>query len=181
MRKVLAIFFVILFVSACSLMDYNSPKERVKELLDKYKNQDSAILNELDNVISNEYSGEYKDRYKKLMLNQYKNMEYKITDEIIDGSTAVVTTDITVYNYGSMIETANEYLKQHEEEFYSDNEEEKVVDNDKFLDYKLNLLEEVEDRKTYTVEFTLTKENKEWKLDNLSDTNISKIHGIYIE
>ena len=57
----------------------------------------------------------------------------------------------------------------------------KKVDNDKFLDYKLDLLEEVEDRKTYTVEFTLTKEEKDWVLDDLSNENISKIHGLYTE
>ena len=180
MKKILAIFFILLF-SACSLMDINTPKEKVRELLDKYKNQDTMVTSELDNVISSEYSGDYKDRYKKLMLNQYKNMEYDITDEIIDGDTAIVTADVTVYNYGNMIETANEYLKNHEEEFYMEDTEEKVVDTNKFLDYKLNLLEEVKDRRTYTVEFTLTKEDKEWKLDDLSNENISKIHGIYID
>ena len=180
MKKFLAVVFIIL-LSACSLMKSNTPKERVKELLDKYKNQDSSIVSELDNVISNEYNGEYKDRYKKLILNQYKNMDYTITDEIIDGDTAVVTVDITVYNYSNMIDTANEYLRNHEDEFYRDNVEEKVVDNDKFLDYKLSLLEDVEDRKTYTTEFTLTKEGNEWTLDSLSNENISKIHGLYSE
>ena len=180
MKKILAILFVIL-LSACSLLDNNSPKEKVRELLDKYKAQDNAIITELDTVISKEYSGDYKDRYKKLILNQYKNMNYKITDEIIDGDTAVVSVDITVYDYGNAIDNANDYLKKHEEEFYKTDSEEKKVDNEKFLDYKLDLLEEVEDRKTYTVEFTLTKEEKDWVLDDLSNENISKIHGLYTE
>ncbi len=180
MKKFLAFIFIIL-LSACSLMGTNTPKERVRELLDKYKNQDTSVVTQLEDVISSEYSGDYKDRYKKLMLNQYKNMEYKIVDEIIDGDTAIVTTDVTVYNYGSMIETANEYLREHEEEFYQEGVEEKTIDNNKFLDYKFDLLEEVNDRKTYTLEFTLTKEDKEWKLDSLSNENISKLHGIYIE
>ena len=179
MKKTLIGFFIIL-LSACSLIQTNSPKEKVKELLDKYKNQDTVIITKLEDTISSEYKGDYKDRYKKLMINQYKNLEYKIIDEIIDGDTAVVTADVTVYDYGSAIENANEYLRNHEQEFYKD-EEKKKIDNDKFLDYKFNLLEEVEDRKTYTLEFTLTKEDKEWKLDDLSSKNISKIHGIYIE
>lgn len=179
MKKYIIALFVIL-LSACSIMGTNTPKEKVKELLDKYKNQDTSIITQLEDTISNEYKGEYKDRYKKLMINQYKNMEYKITDEIIDGNTAVVTADVTVYNYGSMIDTANEYLREHEQEFYKD-EEKKEIDNDKFLDYKLDLLEEVDDRKTYTVEFTLTKEDNEWVLDDLSNKTISKIHGIYYE
>lgn len=180
MKKFLTAIFIIL-LSACSLMNTNSPKEKVRELLDKYKNQDNAIISKLDDVISNEYTGDYKERYKELMLNQYKNLEYNITDEIIDGDTAIVTADVTVYNYGSTLDTANDYLRTHEEEFYKKDSETKEIDTDKFMDYKLDLLEETEDRKTYTIEFTLTKEDKEWKLDNLSDENISKIHGIYME
>lgn len=180
MKKFLTVIFIIL-LSACSLMQTNTPKERVRELLDKYKNQDTNIVSKLDDVISTEYTGNYKERYKELMLNQYKNMEYDITDEIIDGNTAIVTVDITVYNYGSTIENANEYLRNHEEEFYRENSETKEVDREKFMEYKLNLLEGTNDRKTYTLEFTLTKENDEWKLDNLSNENISKLHGIFIE
>ena len=180
MKKILIIMFIIL-LSACSLMESNTPKERVRELLDKYKNQDAAITSELDDVISNEYTGDYKQRYKELMLNQYKNMEYDIIDEIIDGDTAVVTVDVTVYNYGNIIDAANEYLRNHEDEFYKKDSETKEVDKEKFMDYKLDLLEGTSDRKTYTLEFTLSKENNEWKLDDLSNENISKLHGIYIE
>ncbi len=179
MKKILIGFFIFL-LSACSLMGMNTPKEKVKELLDKYKNQDTSIITQLEDTISSEYKGDYKDRYKNLMINQYKNMEYKITDEIIDDNTAVVTVDVTIYDYGSSIDNANEYLREHEKEFYKD-EEKKEIDNDKFLDYKLDLLEEVDDRKTYTIEFTLTKEDNEWKLDDLSNENISKLHGIYYE
>lgn len=179
MKKILIGFFIFL-LSACSLMGMNTPKEKVKELLDKYKNQDTSIITQLEDTISSEYKGDYKDRYKNLMINQYKNMEYKIIDEIIDDNTAVVTVDVTIYDYGSSIDNANEYLREHEKEFYKD-EEKKEIDNDKFLDYKLDLLEEVDDRKTYTIEFTLTKEDNEWKLDDLSNENISKLHGIYYE
>ena len=183
MKKIILSVFIslsIFLLCACSLGNSNDPKETVKDFLDKYKNQDSDVISDLDETISSEYTGENKERYKNLMINQYKNMEYKITDEIIDGNTAVVTADVTVYNYGSMIDNANEYLKEHEQEFYKD-EEKKEFDNDKFLDYKLDQLEQVEDRKTYTIEFTLTKDNNEWKLDDLSNENISKLHGIYYE
>lgn len=197
MKKIITILFVIL-LSACSLSMNNSPKTKVKELLDKYKNQDSSIITNLDDVIDGEYEGKFRDRYKSLILNQYKNLEYKITDEVIDGDTAIVTADVTVYNYGSGIDAANTYLEEHENEFYKEsitdngsqitqNEEnntknnQKTIDYDKFLDYKLNLLEEINDRKTYSIDFTLTKENNEWILDELSDEAIKKIHGLYTE
>ena len=97
MKKILLCLFVFA-LSACTLNVKNTPKDVVKEFLDKYKNQDNEVINDLDNTISNEYVGEYKDRYKKIMVNQYKNMEYKIVDEVIDGNTAVVVADITVYD-----------------------------------------------------------------------------------
>lgn len=204
MKKYIIGLLVIL-LSACSLTMNNSPKAKVKELLDKYKNQDSSVITNLEDVISDEYDGEYKERFKTLILNQYKNLEYKITDEAIDGDTAVVTADVTVYNYGSGIDAANTYLKEHEKEFYkkslTDNNlitpnngvdegenatettqnEGNSIDYDKFLDYKLNLLEEITDRKTYSIDFTLTKENDEWILDDLTDVAIRKIHGLYTE
>ena len=197
MKKIITIFFVIL-LSACSLTMNNSPKAKVKELLDKYKNQDSSVITNLDDVIDTEYEGEYKDRYKSLILNQYKNLEYKITDEVIDGDTAIVSVDVTVYNYGSGIDAANTYLEEHESEFYkkdlSDNNlitpnndenapqtSQNTIDYNKFLDYKLDLLEEITDRKTYSIDITLTKENNEWVLDKLTDDAIKKIHGLYTE
>lgn len=194
MKKIFLGLFVIL-LTACSFGMNNTPKAKVKELLDRYKNQDSSVITNLEDVIDDEYSGEYKDRYKTLMLNQYKNLEYKITDEIIDGDTAIVTVDVTVYDFGSAIDAANTYLDEHEKEFYKktvksdeltegeniENEAKTTIDYDKFLDYKLNLLESVVDRKTYSIDFTLTKEKDDWILDNLTDESIKKLHGLYTE
>ena len=40
-------------------------------------------------------------------------------------------------------------------------------------------MEEVKDRVKYTLELTLTKIDDEWELDNLTETERQKIHGIY--
>ena len=199
MKKIVLVIVLTLSVfilSACSLGEMNSPKDKVKEFLDRYKNQDSEVLSDLDDTISSEYTGDYKERYKTLMINQYKNMEYKITDEVIDGNTALVTADITVYDYSSAIDNANNYLTEHEDEFKKKSSDETskedeenndngivddIIDNEKFLEYKLGLLEDVSDKKTYTIEFSLTKEDDKWKLDSLTDSDIEKIHGIYSE
>lgn len=199
MKKIFLALSVCL-LSACSIGVANTPKEIVKEFLDKYKNQDSEVLENLDETISSEYTGDYKERYKTLMINQYKNMDYKITDEVVDGNTAVVTADITVYDYSNAINNADTYLSEHEDEFYKNSSDEtsrendenvtnnendptgnKILDTEKFLEYKLGLLEDVTDKKTYTIEFSLTKEDGKWKLDSLSDTDIEKLHGIYSE
>ena len=174
----------------CSLTSKNSPTDTVKEFLDKYKKQDPEVLSNLDDTISSEYTGDNKERYKTLMINQYKNMEYEITDEIIDGNTALVTAKITVLDYSNAIEEANDYLSKHEEEFKKKSSDEtndnnssikNNIDNEKFLDYKLDILENVSDITTNTIEFSLTKEKDGWKMDSLTDTDIEKIHGIYKE
>lgn len=180
----IVVSFSIIVLTACSLGNSITPKDVVKDFLDKYKNQDNEVIDNLDDVIDEEYKGEYKERYKTLMINQYKNLDYKITDEVVDGNSAIVSVDITVYDYSNAIKDSNTYLSEHEEEFYKDtneNDTKKEIDNNKFLEYKLDLLEKVTDKKTYSIDFSLNKENDKWKLDSLSDTDIEKIHGIYEE
>lgn len=176
------LFSIITIICGCSLKSGMTPREKVSEFLDSYKNQDKDVIDDLEEVISTEYEGDTKERYKNIMINQYKNLDYDITDEIIDGNNALVTVDITVFDYSNAINDAEEYLTTHEKEFYKENEtKEQVFDNKKFLEYKLDLLEKVTDKKTYTIEFSLNYDDNEWKLDSLTDTDIEKIHGIYKE
>ena len=201
MKKILLIM-TVLVLSACSLGMSITPKQKVSEFLDKYKKQDETILSQLEETIKSEYTkDDYRDRYKNLMTNQYKNMEYTLKDEIIDGDNAVVEAEITVYDYGSSIRKANEYLNSNPDKFKkedkttideedSDDEttdESKLdsgllgnYDEDKFIDYKLSEMEKVTDTVTYTIEFTLTKVDNEWQIDALSNSDIQKLHGIYI-
>lgn len=224
MKKFIVALMVI-FMSACTLGMANTPKEKVSEFLDKYKNENTDIISQLEETIDNDITDEdHKSRYKTLMTNQYKNMEYEIKDEIIEDDNAVVEVEITVYDYASAIKNSNTYLNDHADEFKKETKEtineveEKVKDaaedvkektnevtndvkdkiNDatgnnntttnntdyddtKFMDYKLSLMEKVTDKVKYTIEFTLTKVNDEWQLDALSNSDIEKLHGIYIQ
>ena len=120
--------------------------------------------------------------------------------EIIEDNNAVVEAEITVYDYGSAIKKANEYLNSHPDEFKKEDkktakEEDTVTtneksdetdnitatdyDEDKFMEYKISEMEKVTDTVKYTIEFTLTKVNGEWQLDQLSNSDIEKLHGIY--
>ena len=205
MKKLLVPLMVVL-LSACTLGVNATPKQKVSEFLDKYKNQDSTIISQLEETINNEYTNDdYRERYKTLMTNQYKNMEYEIKDEIIEDDNAVVEVEITVYDYASAIRNANDYLNNNPNEFATtnttidmndaddettkDNESDtldnennnqvKDYDEDKFIDYKLSQMENVNDTVKYTIEFTLTKTNGVWQIDSLSNADIEKLHGIY--
>ena len=94
------------------------------------------------------------------------------------------------FNIGT-VDDFNWFASEHSDEFSTKTENEEntsnntnnTLDNDKFLEYKLGLLENVKDRKTYTIEFSLNKnnENKKWVLDSLTNQDIEKIHGLYQE
>lgn len=216
MKKFIVALMVIL-LSACTLGTAVTPKQKVSEFLDKYKNENTDIISQLEETIESEITDtDQRSRYKTLMVNQYKNMEYEIKDEIIEDDNAVVEVEITVYNYASALKNSNTYLNEHLDEFKKDAKEtaneigekieeatdevkekiNEVTDNDdnnssnttnnvdydetKFMDYKLSLMEKVTDTVKYTIEFTLTKTNGEWQLDALSNSDIEKLHGIYI-
>ena len=40
-------------------------------------------------------------------------------------------------------------------------------------------MKEVKDKVKYTINFTLTKVDDKWKLDNISDIDRQKLHGLY--
>ena len=211
MKKFVVVLMVIL-LSACTLGKAVTPRQKVSEFLDKYKNENTDILSQLDETIDTEITDDdQKDRYRTLMVNQYKNMEYEIKDEIIEDDNAVVEVEVTVYDYASAIKNSNTYLNEHLDEFKRDEKEtineddaddettkdteddemdtnkdnndiitDEDYDDTKFMDYKLSLMEKVTDKVKYTIEFTLTKVNDEWQLDSLSNSDIEKLHGIYI-
>ncbi len=231
MKKIVLALMVIL-LSACTLGSATTPKQKVSEFLDKYKNENNDIISELESTIKNDITVEdHQSRYKTLMTNQYKNMEYEIKDEIIEDDNAVVEVEITVKDYASAIRKSNEYLNNHKEEFSKDKKTATIKDDventaedikegakntaedikegakntaedikdgvnnvkdniqnnttndydeDKFMEYKISEMEKVTDTVKYTIEFTLTKVNGEWQLDQLSNSDIEKLHGIYI-
>ena len=206
MKKIILPLLIIL-LSACTLGGSMSPKEKVSEFLDKYKNQDQKILSQLDETINNEYTNsDHRSRYRTLMTNQYKNLEYEIKDEVVEDNNAVVEVEITVYDYSTAIRNSNAYLNSNPNEFMLSNptidmndandettkdtendisiknNTNNIMDNydkDKFISYKLSQMENVSDKVKYTIEFTLTKVNDEWQMDSLSNADIEKIHGIY--
>ena len=179
MKKFIMSLLIIL-AAGCSLNMNATPKQKVEDYLNKYKTEHNSVIEQLKETIDNAFDkDEYKERYNTLILNQYKELEYKITDEIVEDNTAVVEAEVTVLDYGKASKNADDYLTTHRDEFLGDDNK---YDNDKFDDYRLSLMEKVTDKTTYKIEFNLTKnDNGEWEIDNLSDNDLKKLHGIYVE
>lgn len=177
-KYVLAIVMAVLFLCGCDSM-MNTPTKRVEEFLNKYQKQDSQILTQLDSAISNgnyTFTDTQMGDYKDLMKNQYKNLTYTIKEEIVDGNNATVTVEIEVYDYNSAITQAEQYYISNADEFKNQAGE---LDNEKYMNYKIQKMKEIKDRIKYTLNLTLTKEDKKWVLNDISEMDRQKIHGMY--
>ena len=49
----------------------------------------------------------------------------------------------------------------------------------KFVEYRLGKIKDSKDRVKYTIDFTLTKVDDVWTLNDIDDTTRQKIHGLY--
>ena len=47
------------------------------------------------------------------------------------------------------------------------------------MDYRIKQLEDVKERVKYTLNLTLTKKDKKWVLNDITETDRQKIHGLY--
>lgn len=160
------LYVMLLIVSGCSLS--NTPTSKVEELFSKYQMLDDDITSEIDDLLNTEsLTNEQSNRYRKIIESQYKNLSYEIKDETIDGDNAVVTAQIEVLDYRSVISDLN-------------------TDNGANLDVleynnkKLDKLESVKEKVAYTLEINLFKDNDgNWKISSLSNDDIKKIQGMY--
>ena len=178
LKKILLIIVILLLVVGCGNM-MNTPTKKVEQFLSKYQTQDKTVLDQLDQVIDEAGTmvDDQKDEYRDLMKKQYQNLSYKIKDETEDGDSATIEVEIEVYDYGKAISEAETYLTTNRDEFVDSETQE--VDSEKFLNYKIGKMKDVKDKIKYTINFTLTKVDDEWKLDDISDVDRQKLHGLY--
>ncbi|MBE6147701.1 MAG: hypothetical protein E7168_05170 [Firmicutes bacterium] len=171
------VFLGLFFVGCGNMM--NTPTKKVEEFLSKYQRMDKAVLNQLDEVIATAgtMTSEQKEKYRELMKKQYKNLSYKIKDDIEDGNGATVEVEIEVYDYATAISESESYMLLHKDEFI--NSESNEIDDEKFMGYKLDKMNETKEKIKYTINFTLTKEDSKWELDDITDIDIQKLHGLY--
>ncbi len=151
----------------------NTPTKKVEAYMDGYQKLDSSVLNDLDTLLHDvEYTVDQKSRYKELMKKHYKDMKYEIKDEKINGDKATVEVEVEVRDYSKILSSKDipDEIKD-EEGNYTD---------EAYYNYQLDQMEKVEDKVKYTVTFYLTKTANEWKIDDLNESTMQKIHGIYI-
>lgn len=200
MKNIVKIIFVgmlLLLVAGCG-NNMSTPTNKVEEFLGKYQSMDEDVLVQLDQVIAKDdtMNDDQKDKYKALMEKQYQNLSYKIENEDLEGDSATVDVEIEVLDYATTVSKAQEYYNDHKDEI-EEKYKEKKEDNDNvvedavddtlqvaeesaaYINYKLEELETANDTVTYTITFYLTKEDGVWVLQDISDLDRKKLHGLY--
>ena len=193
-KIVVSAFILLLVIVGCS-NNMSTPTNKVEEFLGKYQSMDEDVLKQLDQVIKDDdtMNDDQKDKYKALMEKQYQNLSYKIENEDIEGT---VDVEIEVLDYATTASKAQEYYNEHKEEIeekYNDKKEDNdnslenagddvlqaVEESVAYINYKLEELETANDTVTYDMTFYLTKEDGEWILQDISDLDRKKLHGLY--
>ncbi len=180
MKKIIGILSIFLLLTGCDLGKemLNTPTKQVELFLTKYQMVDEDVMKDLNYVVAEEelFNTKQREDYKTIMRKHYQDLSYEIKEERIDKDHATVTAEIKVNNHASVLEQAENYSKKNESEFY---DEDGNFSMSKYTDYRLEKLKQSKERVTYTMDFTLTKDGKTWKLDPLSSENQKKINGIY--
>ena len=174
----LVVFSLLLMTLGCENI-MNTPTKKVEEFLNKYQRNDSEVISQLDAVVNDggySFNETQSNSYKELMKKQYKDLTYIIKEEMIDGNNATVTVEIEVYDFNKTLNDTENYYISNPDEFKTESGE---ADTSKYIEYKLSELQKVTDRIKYTLNLTLSKQNKEWIMNNITETDRQKIHGIY--
>ena len=164
MKKIIIPILVFLFLVGCTATKA-TPKSAVEDMLKKYQSKDDIVMRQLDDVINSDstYNDNLKSEYKKAIERQYTDLTYDIKDDEINGDNATVTVEIEVYDY-SNTNSIDPTLDKEQDE------------------YNLSVIKSMQktkERIKYTLDLTVTKDGDEWKVDNLTDTERKKIHGLY--
>ena len=113
---------------------------------------------------SKNYYNEHRDEFiENDTDNSQSNEESKENDKETDESGEII---------GGVVEDAADSI--------GDAVEDMLEKSEKFIDYKIKQLKDVTDKAKYDITFYLSKdENDEWVLDDISDSDRQKLHGLY--
>lgn len=180
MKRILLFLSFGLILTGCSIGTdmNNTPTKRVEDYLNNYQTLNSNVLTKIDSIVNNEemFDDDQKITYEDILKKHYQDLTYEVKDETINGDKATVEVEIEVTDYTKALKEAESYRTTNESEFMNDDNE---FDEVKFNTYKLDLLKDSDERVKYTIYFTLTKENDDWVLGDLTDSEEEKILGIY--
>ncbi len=174
MKKFIAIVIILFGLTGCL---NSTPKSAVESYLKKYKSLDSEVLRDLEDIIDEEnLTDDQEEVYRSIMKKQYQDLDYEIIEEEYDNDISYVTVKVTVYDLYTVQNDASVYLTNNPDKF---NDENGAYDVSKFIDYKLDVMKNTTGRITYTIVFTVSKEDDKYTISQPTESDLDKIHGVY--
>ena len=175
MKKIIMVLCSLFLVVGCSCSS-DKAADVVEKYMNEYQGLSNKVLDDIDTLVEKEkLNSEQSKMYKEILKKQYRNLSFTIENEEYDGDTANVTVKITVYDLYKAEKNANEYLKEHQEEFLSNGS----YDASKYLDYKLEQMQEMDEVVTYNIVIKTVKVDGKWQVEQPDEVTLEKIHGIY--
>ena len=176
MKKIIALLLVVFIVTGCTLVG-SKPKDSVSRFLNNYKNNSESVVKELDEYLaSQDLEEETLKDYKELYLKQYSNLKYDIKDEKINGDSAIVEVQITVFDCYKSDKLAGDYFTANQADFVGDDGD---IDFSKYFAYKIRKMLDTTDTVDYTLTINLKKKDSKWEVEPLTHEELTKLHGTY--
>ena len=100
-------------------------------------------------------SKKQKKEYKELLKKQYQNLSYKIISEETNNNHSIVEVEIQVLDYKSAMDKKNT------------------------IEMRIKEMKKVTAMTKYKITIPLSKKDGVWFIDEISDDDRQKLHGIY--
>ena len=179
MKKIGIVVLVLICLLGCEKLE-NSPTKQVEAKLSDYQTLNEKVLDDLKISIekSGNFTDDQKEIYTDIMKRHYQNLRYEIKEETVDGDEAIVTVEIEVTDYSKVLTDAENYRQSNEKEFMDDKGN---YSQALYNSYKLNAMKSANEKVKYTIDFTLTKDDKKdrWMVNNLTTADEQKLNGTY--
>lgn len=174
MKKIASLLLLILLITGCG---GSNARMATENYLKKYRTLNSEVLVDLENIVDKENLTEkQKDKYREVLKKQYKDLTYEIIEEEYDEEVSYVTVKVSVYDLYKAQSDASVYLQNNQNKFLDSDGN---YDPSKFIDYKLDRMKDMTDRIDYTIVFTVTKEDDKYVVEQPTEEDLLKIHGVY--
>lgn len=151
------------FLIGCSQMN-TTPTMTVSSFFQKYQNLDNDIRKSLNLIVNKEnMTKKEQEEYKSLLEKQYQNLSFKIKNEETYKDNSIVEVEIEVLNYQNAKQLARE----------------KSNNQKNYIKEQLKEMKQIKDKIKYNLTLYLEKVNDSWKIKELTEEDIKKIHGIF--
>ena len=162
---ILLSIFIIIIIGCDNTM--NTPANKVESFIEKYQRLDKEVIDSLNNIINKDsvMNKKEKKEYLALIQKQYQNLSYKIKGEQIENNVATVEVEIEVLDYKNAINRAKETYQQEKEE--------------SLMEKRIKEMKKVSNKVKYDLTIHLKNENGIWSIEELTEEDRKKIHGLY--